>query len=141
MRARALAVAAALLAVGRLLPSVSAQESQADLCEVSIGRGATGPGGATGTMTVRNVGRACRIVNFTVPDQRVATNRLEIVRAPAHGRLVVIEPNVMAYSPNTGYTGSDEFQYEGSGPGRDGRTIPFSVRIQVRVVGRAEPVR
>ena len=141
MRARSLAVAVALLAAGGLLPAASAQESQADLCDVSIGRGATGPGGATGTMTVRNVGRACRIVNFTVPDQRVATSRLEVVRAPAQGRVVIIGPNVVAYSPNTGYTGPDEFQYEGSGPGRDGRTIPFRVRIEVRVVERNAPLR
>ena len=75
--------AAALLAAGVLASPASPQESQADVCVVTIGRGATGPGGATGTMTVRNVGRACRIVNFTVPDQRVATSRLEVVRAPA----------------------------------------------------------
>lgn len=141
MRSSARGLVAALLAAGGLLPSASAQESHADLCTVSVGRGATAPGGATGTMTVRNVGRACRIVNFTVPEQRLATSRLEIVRAPAQGRVVVIEPNVVAYSPNTGYTGPDEFQYEGSGPGRDGRTIPFSVRIQVRVVDRNAPLR
>ena len=133
--------AAALLAAGALASPVSPQESQAEVCVVSIGRGATGPGGATGTMTVRNVGRPCRITNFTVPEQRVATTRLEIVRAPAQGRLIVIEPNVVAYTPNAGYAGPDEFQYEGSGPGRDGRTLPFGVRIQVRVVGPDASVR
>jgi len=141
VRARTVAAAATLLAASGLLPAAFAQESQADLCAVSIGRGATAPGGATGTMTVRNVGRACRIVNFTVPDQRIATSRLEIVRAPGQGRVVVLEPNVVAYSPNTGYTGPDEFQYEGSGPGRDGRTIPLSVRIKVQVVDRNAPLR
>jgi hypothetical protein len=60
--------AVALLAAGALASPVSPQESQADVCVVSIGRGATGPGGATGTMTVRNVGRPCRITNFTVPE-------------------------------------------------------------------------
>ena len=133
--------AAALLAAGALASPVSPQESQAEVCVVSIGRGATGPGGATGTMTVRNVGRPCRITNFTVPEQRVATTRLEIVRAPAQGRLIVIEPNVVAYTPNAGYGGPDEFQYEGNGPGRDGRTLPFGVRIQVRVVGPDASVR
>ena len=103
--------AAALLAAGALASPVSPQESQAEVCVVSIGRGATGLGGATGTMTVRNVGRPCRITNFTVPEQRVATSRLEIVRAPAQGRLSVIEPNVVAYTPNAGYAGPDEFQY------------------------------
>ena len=141
MRPSARGGVVALLATWAAVATAGAQESQADLCAVSIGRGATAPGGATGTMTVRNVGRACRVVNFTVPEQRVATRRLEVVRAPAHGRVVVIEPNVVAYSPHTGYTGPDEFQYEGSGPGRDGRTIPFSVRIQVEVVDRGEPVR
>jgi hypothetical protein len=90
---------------------------------------------------VRNVGRACPIVNFTVPDQRVATSRLEVVRPPAHGRVVVIGPNVVAYRPSIGYTGPDEFHYEGNGPGRDGRTLPFGVRIQVRVVGPDASVR
>ena len=140
-RARAGAVAAALLATGAPGFAAFAQDSQAEVCAVYIGRGATGLGGATGTMTVRNVGRPCCITNFTVPEQRVATSRLEIVRAPAQGRLIVIEPNVVAYTPNAGYAGPDEFQYEGSGPGRDGRTLPFGVRIQVRVVGPDASVR
>jgi len=140
MPARAIAVAA-LLAAGTFSSVVSAQEKQAGLCAVSIGRGGTGPGGATGTMTVRNVGRACRVVNFTVPEQRVATTRLEIVRAPEQGRLAIIQPNVVAYTPNAGYTGPDEFQYGGSGPGREGRILPLSVRIQVQVVGPDAPQR
>ncbi len=140
-RTRVGAVGAALLATGALGSAAAAQESQADLCAVSIGRGATGPGGASGTMTVRNTGRPCRIVNFTVPEQRVATSRLEIVRPPAHGRLEVIQPDVVAYTPRAGYAGPDEFHYGGSGPGREGRTLPFSVRIQVRVVGPDAPAR
>jgi hypothetical protein len=138
---RAGAVVAALLTTGATGSMVLGQDSQADLCVVSIGRGATGEGGASGDMTVRNVGRSCRIVNFTVPEQRVATSHLEIARPPAQGRLEIIQPNVVAYIPNAGYAGPDEFQYRGTGPGRDGRTLPFEVRIQVRVVGPAVPVR
>ena len=133
--------AAALLAAGVLASPASPQESQADVCVVTIGRGATGPGGATGAMTVRNVGRPCRIMNFTVPEERVATSRLEVVRAPAQGRRVISQPNVVAYTPADGYTGPDEFHYGGSGPGREGRILPFRVRIQVRVVGPDAPVR
>jgi Bacterial Ig domain len=140
-RMQAGAVVAALLATGATGSTVLGQDSQADLCVVSIGRGATGVGGVTGTMTVRNAGRSCRIVNFSVPEQRVATTRLEIARPPAQGRLAVINPNVVAYTPNPGYTGPDEFEYEGSGPGREGRPVPFSVRIQVRVVGPDGPLR
>ena len=92
-------------------------------------------------MTVHNVGRACRITNFTVPEQRVATNRLEVVRVPEQGRLDVIQPNVVAYTPRPSYTGPDEFHYSGSGPGREGQILPFSVRIQVRIVGPDAPVR
>jgi hypothetical protein len=132
---------AALLAAGALGPVALAQEPQAELCAVSIGRGATAPGGATGTMIVRATGRPCHIWNFTVPDQRVATTGLELVRAPAQGRLEITQPNVVAYTPNTGYTGPDEFHYGGGGPGRDGRTLPFSVRIRVRVVDPAAPLR
>ena len=132
---------AALLATGATGSMVLGQDSQADLCVVSIGRGATGAGGASGTMTVRNAGRPCRIVNFTVPEQRVATSHLEIVRPPAQGRLVVIEPNVVAYTPYAGYTGPDEFQYAGSGPGREGRTLSFSVRVRVLIVGPGAPLR
>jgi hypothetical protein len=140
MRAAAVVASAALLVTGALGSAAFAQESQTDLCAVSIGRGATGLGGATGTMTVRNAGRTCRVVNFTVPEERIATSRLEVVRAPAQGRLEIIQPNVAAYTPNAGYTGPDEFHYGGSGPGREGRTLPFSVRIQVRVVGPDAPV-
>ena len=141
MRAGAVVASAALLVAGALGSTASGQGSQADLCTVSIGRGATGLGGAAGTMTVRNLGRSCRITNFTVPEQRVATSRLEVVRAPVQGRLEVIQPNIVAYSPNAGYTGPDEFHYGGSGPGREGRTLPFSVRIQVRVVAPDAPLR
>jgi len=140
-RMRAGAVVATLLATGATGSTVSGQDSQADLCVVSLGRGATGVGGAIGTMIVRNAGRSCRIVNFSVPEQRVATSRLEIARSPAKGRLVVIDPNVVAYTPNPGYTGPDEFEYGGSGPGREGRPVPFSVRIQVRVVAPDGPLR
>ncbi len=134
-------MAVALLAASAFSSAVSARERQADLCAVSIGRGGTGPGGATGTMTVRNVRRACRVVNFTVPEQRVATTRLEVTRPPAQGRLEIIQPNVIAYTPNAGYAGPDEFQYGGSGPGREGRILPLSVRIQVQVVGSDAPLR
>jgi hypothetical protein len=140
MRARALA-AATLLAAGAFSSAVSAQDTQADLCAVSFGRGGTSMGGATDTMIVRNVGRACRVVNFTVPEERIATSRLEVVRVPAQGRLEIIQPNVVAYTPNAGYTGPDEFHYGGSGPGREGRILPFSVQIRVRVVGPDAQVR
>jgi len=140
MRAKGVA-AAALVTAAAVASPVAAQDSQADVCAVSIGRGATTPGGATGTMTVRNVGRACRVGNFTVPEDRTPTARLEVVKGPSQGRLDVIEPNVVAYTPNPGYTGPDEFDYGGSGPGREGRILPFSVRIQVRVVGPVAPLR
>lgn len=140
-RRRTGSVVVALLGAGALGPVALAQEPQAELCTVSIGRGATAPGGATGTMIVRATGRPCHIWNFTVPDQRVATTSLDIVRAPAQGRLQIIQPNVVAYTPSTGYTGPDEFHYGGGGPGRDGRMLPFGVRILVRVVGPDAPVR
>jgi hypothetical protein len=140
-RGRAGPVAVALLVAGALVPVAAAQEPQAGICAVSIARGATAPGGATGTMTVRNVGRACRIVNYSVPESRVATGRLEVVKPPEHGRLEIIQPNVVAYTPREGFTGPDEFAYGGSGPGREGRTLPFSVRVSVRVMGPAEALR
>ena len=136
---RAVALAA-LLVTGILGPGALAQESQGDRCVVSIGRGATAVGGATGTMTVRN-GRACRITNFTIPEQRVATSRLEIHQAPAQGRLEIVQPNIVVYISTDGYVGPDEFQYGGSGPGLQGRTVPFNVRVEVRVVRRDEPLR
>jgi hypothetical protein len=139
--AEVMAASAAMLTAGALASAVSAQESQASVCVVSIGRGATVPGGAIGAMTVRNVGRACRIVNFTVPEQRVATSRLEVTGAPAHGRLEIVQPNIVAYVPDADYRGPDEFHYGGRGPGREGRTLPFSVRIEVRVVSPDTPLR
>jgi len=131
---------AALLATAAIGPTALAQDPQADRCVVSIGRGATALGGATGTMTVRT-GRACRIVNFTIPEQRVATSRLEVHQAPAQGQLEIVQPNIVVYTPTTGYTGPDEFQYGGSGRGLEGRTVPFNVRVHVRVVRQDEPLR
>ncbi|SRR5713226_2062647 len=133
--------AVALLAAGALVPAAAGQEPQTDVCAVLIARGATTLGGAAGTMTVRNVGRPCRIVNFSVPESRVATSRLEVVKAPEHGRLEVVQPNVVAYTPREGFIGLDQFAYGGSGPGREGRTLPFSVRVSVRVVGPGEALR
>lgn len=140
MRARTLA-AAALLGGGAFSSAVSAQDTQAELCAVSIGRGGTGMGGATGTMIVRNVGRACRVVNFSVPEDQTPAARLEVTKGPSHGQVDVIQPNIVAYTPSPGYAGPDEFHYTGSGPGRQGGTLPFSVRIQVRVVGPGDPLR
>ncbi len=140
MRVEPSVAVAAMLATAALGPTALAQDSQGDRCVVSIGRGATAVGGATGTMTVRN-GRACRVVNFTIPDQRVATSRLEVHQAPAQGRLEIVQPNIVVYTPTAGYTGPDEFQYGGSGRGLEGRTVPFNVRIHVRVVRPDEPLR
>jgi hypothetical protein len=140
-RGRIVRFAAALLAAGGLITVAQAQEPQGGVCVVSIGRGATVPGGASGEMTVRNVGRPCRIVNYSQPESRVATSRLEVVRAPEHGMVDIVQPNVVTYTPRSGFTGPDEFSYAGSGPGRSGQTLPFSVRVLVRVVGAAEPLR
>ena len=134
-------VGSVLLAVVALALVASAQDSQADWRVVSIGRGATQAGGAAGTMTVRNVGRACRIAKFTVPDDRTPTARLQVVRAPERGRLEVVQPNVVTYTPRPDYTGPDQFEYGGEGPGRGGQTLPFSVRISVRVVAPDAPLR
>jgi hypothetical protein len=139
-RRRGVLAAAACLAVGAPAPA-SGQPPQAGVCTVALGRGATTPGGAAGTMTVRNVGEPCRIANFSVPESRVATSRLEVVKAPAQGRLDIVQPNLVAYTPRPGFTGPDEFAYGGSGPGRDGKILPFSVRVSVRVVGPDGPLR
>jgi Bacterial Ig domain len=135
------AALATVLATGALAAAAGAQDGQGEWCAVSIARGATGPGGATGTLTVRNVGRPCRIVNYIVPDDRTPTARIEIVKSPAHGRADVIPPNVVMYTPKADYAGADEFHYAGDGPGRGGRSLPFRVRIQVTVVGPDAPLR
>jgi hypothetical protein len=141
MRRSGATALAALLGAGALVTASAAQERQAEWCTVFIARGASGPGGTTGTLTVRNVGRPCRIANYVVPEDRTPTARLEVVKSPAHGRADVIPPNVVMYTPERDYTGPDEFHYAGDGPGRGGRTLPFSVRIQVRVVGPDAPLR
>src|SRR5258706_9981254 len=129
-----------MLATAAVGPAALAQDSQGDRCVVSIGRGATAVGGATGTMTVRN-GRACRVVNFTIPDQRVATSRLEVHQAPAQGRLEIVQPNIVVYTPTAGYTGPDEFQYGGRGRGLGRGARPVHRRNLRRAggAGRALP--
>src|SRR5882724_7996084 len=111
-----------MLATAALGPTALAQDSQGDRCVVSIGRGATAVGGATGTMTVRN-GRACRVVNFTIPDQRVATSRLEVHQAPARGGLESARPKTVVNPPPAAYPGPDGFQYGGGGGAWKGRTV------------------
>src|SRR5258706_14343227 len=129
-----------MLATAALGPTALAQDSQGDRCVVSIGRGATAVGGTTGTMTVRN-GRACRVVNFTIPDQRVATSRLEVHQAPAQGRLEIVQPNIVVYTPTAGYTGPDEFQYGGGGRGPGGGAVPVNVGLYGPLVGPGQPLR
>ena len=63
------------------------------------------------------------------------------MKAPEHGRLEIIQPNVVASTPREGFTGLDEFAYGGSGPGRESRTLPFNVRVSVRVVRPGEALR
>ena len=70
MRAALLALAAALLAV-----QAAAQERQRGTCELAIGRGATQPGGANGSMQLES-GGSCGASAMRRPDRDEPTSSL-----------------------------------------------------------------
>lgn len=61
--------------------------------------------------------------------------------SPTQGRLDIVQPNFVAYTPRPGFAGPDEFAYGGSGPGREGQIPPFNVRVSVQVLKPDEPLR
>ncbi len=54
---------------------------------------------------------------------------LGIVTAPANGSIVSVNGNVITYSPNAGFIGTDSFTYRATGPG--GNSAPATVSVTV----------
>jgi hypothetical protein len=117
-----------MLALGVGAAASRAQEAN---CQVDAFRNATQPGGATTHMRVRNTGAACRIMNVGVPaERRNPATSGTITRPPTHGS-AEFTPPFARYTPEKGYVGEDEFEYEASV--LDLRNQPARMRVRVRV--------
>jgi hypothetical protein len=103
-------------------------------CHVDSFHGATLPQGAVASMRVVNTGRACGIVNYGVPADR--SNPAEagsITRKPAHGTAEFVASQAK-YTPERGYVGGDEFEYEAIAKGESNQQVRLKVRVKVLIV-------
>jgi Big-like domain-containing protein len=125
-------VVAAVVALGA--STALPQGSSAPSCEPPHMRGATSPGGAAVSVTVRNTGRPCRIRIMSDVDAGLATTEIKAVEEPRHGSLEFPSSSVAAYTPRPGYIGPDSFVFVGRGPTSRGRTVDVRLNVKVTVV-------
>ena len=67
-------------------------------------------------------------IDLTAQVTGVVTS-LGVVTAPANGSIVSVNGNVITYSPNAGFVGTDSFTYRATGPG--GASAPATVSVTV----------
>jgi hypothetical protein len=116
-----IALAAALLA---LLPAARVA-AQTRPCVVSIGRNATTTG-SDSRMSVENTGHSCGASMFVRPETQTPTSTLTLAMPPAHGAVVITQPNRFDYTPTAGFSGTDSFVLTG-------QPAPFRVIMSVTV--------
>ncbi len=92
-------------------------------------------GAGTATITMRNTGKPCGAELYTIPQQKIAVDKIAVISAPKSGVVVVTVPR-FEYTPNTGFTGDDLFELSAEGPAG-----PKAGRITLRgtVFVRVEP--
>lgn len=127
-----------LLAAMLIAPSaVQAQAQQR--CEVPPFRGLTQPGGATATMRVVNDGQPCRLGYMMTSDTREPFGQARITQAPTNGTATATG-NGVAYTPRSGFAGTDSFTVVMSGVAAGGaaagRQLNGQVAVNVTVVPR-----
>lgn len=123
-----LSLAALLVA----LASVPATAVARPGCQVAPFQGAASPQGASTTMQVV-AGSSCSIASYGVPAAREhPAESGKLTRHPAHGRAEFVAPKV-TYTPEPGYVGADEFEYEALARGASDQPVRLKVRVKVDV--------
>ncbi len=121
----------ALVAAALALPAATAL-GQAR-CRVEPFNGASQPTGAVAQMSVVNDVKYCAITNFGIPgERRNPADSGTVLVAPSHGKAVFVAPQVQ-YTPEPGYVGEDEFQYEAWARGNINQQIRMLVTVKVTV--------
>jgi len=119
-----------LLLIALLLAGTSAARAQ-ELCRVDLGRGWT-TGAGQGRIVMRNTGVGCTAVLESVPDIAIPVEDIRLVLRPQHG-VVTLAPPRFTYTPNPGFTGSDNFGLAARGLSRDGRPLVLRGDVTVEV--------
>ncbi|RYF68925.1 MAG: hypothetical protein EOO22_16975 [Comamonadaceae bacterium] len=102
-------------------------------CHVEPFQGASLPQGAVARMVVKGAGKPCSIPNFGVPStQENPSYGGAITKPPGHGRAEFLAPQAI-YTPEPGYTGEDDFEYEAFVKGRVGQQLRLKVKVLVSV--------
>jgi hypothetical protein len=87
-------------------------------------------------MRVTNAGNACSIVNYGAPAERSnPADSGEITKHPTHGKAEFVAPDAI-YTPEQGYVGNDEFEYEAFAHSSSDRQVRLKVLVKVKVVAR-----
>ena len=108
--------------------------AQQPACRVEPFQGATLPQGAVARMHVVNTGTSCVIVNHGVPAERShPADSGNITKQAAHGKAEFVAPQAK-YTPEQGYVGEDEFEYEALARGRSNQQVRLKVRVKVLIV-------
>jgi hypothetical protein len=102
MRTRFTIIAATLTALA-FWPAAA----QTPGCLVDIGRGAA-QGGSQGNMRVVP-GRSCGASLYIRPQTQTPTTSVTLATPPAHGTVVITQPNRFDYIPAAGFSGADSF--------------------------------
>jgi hypothetical protein len=116
------------------LAPIGAALAQQPACRVEPIQGATSPQGTIARMRVVNTGSSCAIVNHGVPAERGnPADSGKITKQPAHGKAEFVAPHAR-YTPDQGYVGEDEFEYEAFARGRSNQQVRLRVQVKVLVV-------
>jgi hypothetical protein len=77
-------------------------------------------------MMVENTGHSCGATMFVRPETQTPTTTLALATPPAHGAVVITQPNRFDYTPAAGFSGTDSFVLIG-------QPAPFRVIMSVIV--------
>ena len=125
-----------LLVLGCTLLGLHAAVAQGSMCRVPVFRGATQPQGGEAEMHAVNNGRPCGIRNFGhYPDTATLAYAGSITVPPKNG-VAKFEPPRALYTPNPGFTGEDQFEYQANAKGPQENPVMLKVKVRVLVTER-----
>ncbi len=99
-----------------------------DHCKVQLGRGWSSLTGR-GAITMRNVGKPCGDILYSVPETRIPVDSITVEVAPQKGAVRIQVPRFF-YTPQAEFVGRDRFTLVAEGPNPVGQ-------MRVRLKGRS----
>ncbi len=125
-----------LLMLGCTAFGLHAAVAQESMCRVPVFRGATQPQGGEAEMHVVNNRRQCGIRNFGhYPDTATLAYAGTITVLPKNG-VAKFEPPRALYTPNAGFTGEDQCEYQANAKGPQDNPVMLKVKVRVLVTER-----